>query len=320
VFALTYSAPAGLQLARQHPTPVPASGEALIRVTLAGICATDLEILRGYMQFAGVPGHEFVGVVEQGPPHLRGQRVVGEINCVCHACALCRRGLPTHCRQRTVLGIAGRDGAFAEYLVLPAENCHVVPAAITDQQAVFTELLAAAAHVRDAVPLEPEARVAVLGAGRLGLLVAQVLALTPVRLDVLIRSLQREALGARLGLHMAPAATADAGAYDVVVDCTGAADGLAAALRLCRPGGAIVLKSTYAGAAGVDLAPLVVNEVRVIGSRCGPFVPALELLATGRIHVDELVSAVYPLAAGPAALAAAGAPGALKVLLRPESS
>lgn len=304
-----------------YPEPRAAVGEVLIRVHLAGICATDLEIVRGYMQFAGVLGHECVGTVVAGEARLIGQRVVPEINCTCGECDVCRRGLPNHCPRRTVLGIAGRDGAFAEYLAVPARNCHLVPDTVSDQQAVFVEPLAAAVHVLDAVPIERGTRVAVLGSGRLGLLVAQVLALQECELNVIGRNPRTLELCGRHGIRTAQAAQVAPNAdYDVVVDCTGSPDGLRLALRLCRPCGTIVLKSTYAEPAGLNLAPLVVNEIRLVGSRCGSFPAALRLLEERRIEVDELVSAVYPLERGVEALAAAARPESIKVLLQPGSA
>ncbi|MEW6251524.1 MAG: alcohol dehydrogenase catalytic domain-containing protein [Planctomycetota bacterium] len=310
--------PPHIEFVPDHPDPRPAPGEVLVRVTLAGICATDLELARGYMQFAGVPGHELVGIVVHGPAHLLNQRVVGEINCPCGRCETCRRGLGRHCPHRTVLGIAGRDGAFAELLTLPAANCHLVPKHVTDEQAVFTEPLAAAVHVLDAVELERGTRVAVLGSGRLGLLVAQVLARAGCDLELFGRNPRTLAWAARHGLRITPLNhVVETGTHDVVVECTGAPEGLALALRLCRPCGTLVLKSTYAGPAGVDLAPVVINEVRVVGSRCGEFGPALRLLAEGGVAVDGLVTATFPLEDGPAALAAAARPEHIKVLLKP---
>ncbi|HPM24618.1 MAG TPA: alcohol dehydrogenase catalytic domain-containing protein [Phycisphaerae bacterium] len=312
--------PPRVEFVRDHPMPQPAAGEVCIRVHLAGVCATDLEIARGYMHYAGVPGHEFVGTVVAGDDRLHGRRVVAEINCPCGRCDFCGRGLANHCPRRTVLGIAGRDGAFAEYLTIPAGNCHLVPDRVTDRQAVFVEPLAAAAHVLDVVTLQSGQRVVVLGSGRLGLLVAQVLAMQPGELTVIGRNPATLALCARWGIRTLDVSDCAAvEGSDVVVECTGAPAGLALALRLCRPCGTVVLKSTYAGAAGVDLAPLVVNEVRVIGSRCGAFAPALRLLADGRVEVDELVTAVYPLAQGVAGLAAAARPENVKVLLQPGS-
>jgi threonine dehydrogenase-like Zn-dependent dehydrogenase len=304
-----------------YPEPRAAAGEVTVRVHLAGICATDLELARGYMDFAGVLGHEFVGTVTTGPEALLGRRVVAEINCGCGQCPDCQRSLPNHCPHRTVLGIAGRDGVFAESVAVPAGNCHLVPDSVSDQQAVFVEPLAAAAHVLDAAEFAPGVRIAVLGSGRLGLLVAQVLALQPCELVVVGRNPRTLELCERWVIHTARAGDVLAeGPFGVVVDCTGAPDGLRLAQRICRPCGTIVLKSTYAEPAALDLAPLVINEVHLVGSRCGAFPRALRLLAEQRVNVDELVTAVYPLEEGPAALEAAARPENIKVLLRPGSA
>jgi threonine dehydrogenase-like Zn-dependent dehydrogenase len=301
-----------------RPEPTPPPGELLIRVDLAGICATDLEIVRGYMQFTGIPGHEFVGTVAAGPPEWLGRRVVGEINAPCGTCDLCTRGLPTHCRRRTVLGIAGRDGAFAEYLCLPPANCHRVPDHVPDVAAVFVEPLAAAVQVIRQCPVDAGMRVSVLGSGRLGLLVGAVLADAGAAPLVIGRNPRSLAVAAQLGLRTARLAEVQPAAdYDVVVDCTGAPDGLRLAQQLVRPRGTIVLKSTYAEPAPLDLAPLVIHEITVIGSRCGPFDAALELLARGAIDVGPLVSATYPLSEGVPAFEAAAGPDCIKVLLRP---
>ncbi len=319
-FVRDYPAPVRVTSDR-HGGPSHSGDEVLVRVRLAGICATDLEITRGYMQFAGVPGHEFVGTVERGPAHLVGRRVVAEINCPCGQCELCRRGLGNHCPQRTVLGIAGRDGAFAEYLTVPAANCHIVPDGLTDRQAVFVEPLAAAAHVPDAINFDRNPRVAVLGSGRLGLLVAQVLARQPCDLVVIGRNERTLDLCRRWGIRVVPSAhAADEAACDAVIECTGSPEGLRRALTLCRPMGTIVLKSTYAEAANLDLAPLVVNEVRVVGSRCGSFPPALRLLTAGEVRVEDMITAVYLLEEGLAALEAAARPEHVKVLLQPRAS
>jgi len=319
---------AGVRFLADHPRPQPRGDDVLIRVRLAGICATDLEICRGYMKFAGIPGHEFVGLVEAGPASLAGRRVVAEINCPCGRCELCHRGLGNHCPQRTVLGIAGRDGAFAEYLIVPAANCHLVPDALSDRQAVFVEPLAAAAHVLDELPPPEQAqaltggsappRVAVLGSGRLGLLVAQVLARYPGELVVIGRDPRTLSLCRTWGIRtLAVDALSPRPEYDAVVECTGIPDGLRLALQLCRPRGLVVLKSTCADPATLDLAPLVINEIRLVGNRCGQFPRALRLLADGVVHVDELVTAVYPLPHGAQALVHAARPGSLKVLLEP---
>jgi len=298
------------------PAPTAPAGEALIRVALAGVCDTDVQLAAGYMAFEGVPGHEFVGTVVEGPAPWPGRRVVGEINCGCGSCDDCRAGRPTHCRTRTVLGIAGRGGAFAEYLVLPAANLHEVPAGVGDEQAVFAEPLAAAVNVVERVHVSPTDRVAVVGDGKLGLLVAQVLSLTGARVVVVGHHPGRAERLARMGRPLpivGPAAAPDAG-FDVVVECTGAADGLTHALRYVRARGTVVLKTTVADPYNLDLAPVVVNEVTVAGNRCGPFAPALELLARRLVDPAPLVEEVHALEDVPALLAR-GAPG-LKHLVR----
>jgi threonine dehydrogenase-like Zn-dependent dehydrogenase len=310
--------PGGPVLSSDYPVPQPAPGEALVRVVLAGICATDLELIHGYAGFTGVLGHELVGVVERASdPAWLGRRVVATINVGCGHCPLCRSEGPEHCARRTVLGIHGRDGAFAQWLAVPECNLLEVPDRLQDEQAVFTEPLAAALRIREQVAVTAATRTAVVGPGRLGLLIAQVLALASREVTVLGRSRESLALPARLGLETGIAAEAAANAFDLVVEATGNAAGLAESLRLVRPRGTLVLKSTFHGAAEVDLTKLVVGEVKVVGSRCGPFAPALELLAAGAIAVEPLVEAEYPLAQALRALAHAAAPGARKILLRP---
>lgn len=300
-----------------YPDPCPPPGEALVRVTAAGVCSTDLEILRGYMSFRGVPGHEFVGVVEAAPdPAWIGQRVVGEINAACGVCPTCRAGRPTHCPQRTTLGISGRDGAFARYLTLPLTNLHIVPEEVTDTAAVFTEPLAAVLEVLQQVHIQPTARVAVLGAGRLGQLLARVLCLTGCELAVWARYPGQAARLRRLGIDVRESSDYPAAWADVVVEATGRPEGMAAARRLVRPQGVLVLKSTYHGLTQADFTSLVVDEVTLVGSRCGPFAPALRLLASGLVSVEDLIDAEYPLSAGEAALAHAAQPGTLKVVMR----
>jgi len=307
-----------LRLVRDYPRPGPATGEALVHVTLAGICNTDLEITRGYMGFHGVLGHEFVGVVESCPDaRWVGQRVVGEINCYCGACPTCLAGNPTHCPQRTTLGIGGRDGALADYCVLPVRNLHPVPEHVADEQAVFTEPLAAALEIQEQVHILPTQRVVVLGDGKLGLLAAQVLRLSGCDLLVVGRHQDKLAILEQQGI---PNRLASAGATltaDVVVDCTGQAEGFAAARAMVRPRGTLVLKSTFHGQNEVNLTSIVVDEVTLVGSRCGPFAPALRLLATGLVDVRSLIAATYPLEQGLAAFDHAGGKGTLKVLVRP---
>jgi len=307
----------GLSFDPAYPDPEPMPGEALVRVTLAGICNTDLELIKGYMGFRGVLGHEFVGIVEASPdPVLLGQRVVGEINAYCGECPTCLAGRPTHCPHRTTLGISGRDGAFADFLTLPTRNLHVVPEMVSDRAAVFTEPLAAALEILEQVPVRPTDRVIVLGDGKLGLLVAQVLALTGCDLVAVGRhECKLDILRRR---HIAVRSADDRfalGEADIVVECTGGPAGFTAARRLLRPRSTLVLKSTYYGLASVDLTGLVVDEITLVGSRCGPFAPALRLLAAGLVDVEPLIDDVYPLDGGLVGFERAATRGTLKVLL-----
>lgn len=307
-----------LRFVPDYPDPTPLPGEALIRVTRAGICNTDLEIVKGYMGFTGVLGHEFVGVVEESPDkQLVGKRVVGEINCPCGTCELCRHGLSRHCPTRTVLGIAGRNGAFAEHLTLPVANLHVLPDDLPDDVAVFTEPTAAAFQILEQLPhLGGQHSVVVLGDGKLGLLVAQVLATTVCRLLVVGKHPDKLRILQNRGIRTCLTDKIHGDSFDVVVDCTGSPSGFEMASKLVRPRGTIVLKSTVADAAAMNLAPLVVNEVTVIGSRCGPFEPALHALLSGQVEVRPLIAATYPLEEGVAAMQHAGQKGTLKVLLQ----
>ncbi|HZR84853.1 MAG TPA: alcohol dehydrogenase catalytic domain-containing protein [Candidatus Binatia bacterium] len=296
--------------------PQPAPGEAVVRVRLAGICSTDLEILAGYLGFRGVPGHEFVGDVVTGPADLVGRRVVGEINFACRRCAACAAGRERHCPARSVLGIVGADGAFAERLRIPAANLHVVPEQWPDEHAVFVEPLAAATEASLQSAAFAGGRTLVVGAGKLGLLVAQVLAARGDRVAVVARRQRARSIAADLGLDAAPEDVAP-GTWDLVVDATGDRRGLEVAIRAVRPLGAIVLKSTVAEPYAIDLAPLVIGEITLVGSRCGPFPPALAALGEGRVRVAPLLEETFPLAEAPAAFRRAAEPGALKVLLDP---
>ena len=315
------SRPGMVSLVPDYPDPRPGLGEVLIRVDLAGICSTDLEIVRGYLRYSGVPGHEFIGTVVRGSDALQGQRVVAEINCVGPGSGARDAEARKHARERTVLGIAGRDGAFAEYLVVPVENCHVVPKELSDREAVFTEPLAAACQVVKSHRVGADTRVAVLGTGRLGVLCGQVLAAEGCRLSVIGRNPRTLALCRRLGLPVRDVASVEPSAdHDLVVECTGSPEGLRLALELVRPRGTIVLKSTYAGSSDVDLAPIVIHEIVLAGNRCGPFPEALRLLREGRVRVEEMIDGVFPLARGEEAFAAARQPGSLKILLKPGAS
>lgn len=303
-----------------YPAPKPAADEALVRVKRAGICETDLQLVRGYMGFEGVLGHEFVGIAETGA--LAGRRVVGEINCSCQNCEMCQAGRGNHCPQRTVVGIAGRDGAFADYLTIPQRNLHPVPDAVPDELAVFVEPLAAAYRIVEQFQLSKNMRCVVLGDGRLGNLCAQVLAGQGVEVTIVGKHDEKLRLLADLGLstiHVDEASSElDAGRFarvDLVVEATGSPTGLPLALRLVRPCGTVVLKTTVAGSQSLALAPVVIDEVAVVGSRCGPFGPALTALIEGRVDVRPLISAVRPFTNAVACLQEAATPGVLKIQL-----
>ena len=296
-----------LRLRDDVPRPMPSPAEALVRVIVAGICNTDIELTRGYYPFTGIPGHEFVGEWE-------GKRVVGEINAACHACDACSAGRPTHCERRTVLGIKDRNGAFAEYLTLPAENLHIVPDEIETEDALFTEPLAAALEIQEQVSIDRNDRVLVVGDGKLGQLVAQTLALTRCHLMVVGRHREKLDLLKRRGIKTADAPT---GKFDIAVDCSGNQSGFAIARAALRPRGTLVMKSTYAGNLTFNASSVVVDEITLIGSRCGPFAPALRLLAEKAIDVRPLLQATYPLQEALTAFDHAQRPGALKIAVRP---
>jgi len=270
--------------------------EALIKIRRAGICSTDLELVKGYYPYTGVLGHEFVGeVVNASDPSWIGQRVVGEINAVCGKCEACMNGRPTHCENRTVLGITNREGIFAEYATLPLENLYRVPDSVPDEIAVFTEPLAAALEIQQQIQIKPTDRVLLVGAGRLGQLIAQTLALTGCDLHVLARhSYQQDMLSAR-GIRFITEAKIQPRKWDVVVEATGSPDGFNLARKAVRPRGTLVMKSTYAGNININLSSIVVDEITVVGSRCGPFAPALRLLERREVDPTVLISAQYKL-------------------------
>jgi alcohol dehydrogenase len=303
---------------REVPAPERKPGEALIRLVLAGICNTDLELQRGYYAFSGIPGHEFVGeVIAADNAALVGRRVVGEINLPCNNCEWCRRGLARHCHNRTVLGIAGHPGAFAELLTLPEANLHVLSDAIPTRCAVFTEPLAAAFEILEQAAIPAGAEVAVLGDGKLGLLIAQALAASGLRVRLYGRHREKLAIAARAGIATElAAAELPAAAYDWVVEATGSAAGLAQAVGMVRPRGTVVMKSTVHNAVPLDAAPVIVNEITLLGSRCGRFEPALDLLARNAVDVESMIAAEYPLRDAECAFAHASRGGTLKVLLR----
>jgi len=291
---------------------------ALIKVHLAGICSTDLQILKGYMGFTGVPGHEFVGSVVDGPVEIRGKRVVGEINFGCGVCDACRRDLARHCPNRSVMGILNADGAFADYLLAPAENLHVVPESVDDEAAVFTEPLAAAFEILTQIQLNPGDEVLVLGDGKLGSLCAQVVRLSGAKITALGKHPDKLALIKKAGVRTISLQDWQPRLFDVVVEATGSASGLELALNAVRPRGTLILKSTIAGNHQVSLAPIVINEINVIGSRCGPFPDALNALAARQVAVAPLIEKIYSLDDGVAAVAHAAGRGARKILLRAE--
>lgn len=287
--------------------------EAIVRVTLSGICNTDLEIARGYAGFNGTIGHEFVGVVGSG------QRVVGEINAGCGECELCRAGDSRHCAARTVLGIHGRDGAHAEFLQLPRVNLLPVPDNVPDEHAVFTEPLAAACGVLERVTINSDDRVAVIGDGKLGLLCSQVIALTGASVVLIGKHADKLRIAERRGIETTSPklAAKRKREFDVVVEASGSATGFGLAVELLRPRGQLVLKSTFHGKTELDAAPIVVDEISIVGSRCGRFAPALDLLKKKAIDVDSLISEEYSLSKGVHAMRRATTKGILKVLLRP---
>jgi threonine dehydrogenase-like Zn-dependent dehydrogenase len=309
----------GLCFEKNYPTPTPPIGEALVRVLQAGVCNTDLELVKGYMNFSGVPGHEFVGVVEQavGREDLIGQRVAGEINAACGVCETCRANRPTHCPHRTTLGIDRRDGVFADYLTLPFENLHALPDSISDDQAVFVEPLAAACEVMEQVKILPTDHVAVIGDGKLGLLCAQVVALTGCDLIGVGRHTEKLHILQRRGIITTTNFNSiEAHSLDIVVEATGMPSSFVLARQLVRPRGTIVLKSTYQGEAlPVNLTMMVVDEITLIGSRCGPFAPAIRLLANQLVDVESLIQARYTLGEGLAAFERAARKGTLKVIV-----
>ena len=307
-----------VQVDMVRPAPAPGTEEVMVRVTRAGVCETDLQLIKGYMGFRGVLGHEFVGVAESGP--LAGQRVVGEINCACWQCDTCRRGFPTHCPNRTVIGILNHDGAFADLIAVPQRNLHRVPDAIPDDIAVFTEPVAAAFQIPAQIEIAGTERIVVLGDGRLGNLCAQVLA--SIADDVLVIGKHREKLALLEAMGLKTALLSDdipSRSFDIVVECTGSESGLPTALKLVRPRGTIVLKTTVAGTQTLAWAPFVIDEVALVGSRCGPFDRALNALEHGLVDVEPLITDRFNLSNGLMALQRAQQKGVLKVLIEMEA-
>lgn len=304
-----------LRLTEDAPVPTPTGDQVLLKIRKAGVCNTDLELIKGYLEFSGILGHEFVAEVVAGSEEFLGKRVVGEINVADGTCDFCQRGIPSQCRHRTTVGIDRHDGAFAEYLALTAKNLHVVPDGISDDAAVFVEPLAAALEILEAVHISPRDRVVVLGVGKLGMLIIQVLRLIGADVVGVVRHEKQALLLEKWGVPAADRRDLADHRAQVVVDCTGQAAGFADALTLVEPRGMIVLKSTYHGLPQIDLTRVAVDEIRVIGSRCGPFDAALRLLAQGLVDTQSLIEARYPLAAAERALVYAAEKGMLKVLL-----
>jgi alcohol dehydrogenase len=311
----------GIVSVRASPRPKRPEGFALIRLLTGGICNTDLELQRGYYGFRGVPGHEFVGeVVEADTPALLGKRVVGEINLACGRCEWCARGLGRHCPRRTVLGIVKHPGAFREFLTLPEANLHPVPANLPSERAVFTEPLAAACEILDQAKIPRGGEVAVLGDGKLGLLIAQMLQAHGARVHHFGRHREKLRISRAAGATIEIAGKRlPVAAYNWTVDATGSAEGLRQAAAMTRPRGTLIMKSTVHGPVPLDTAPLIVNEITLVGSRCGRFEPALKLLRSGYVNVDDMISGEYPLSQAPEAFARAAEKGVMKVLLRAES-
>ncbi|MFB5621881.1 MAG: alcohol dehydrogenase catalytic domain-containing protein [Candidatus Nitrosomaritimum yanchengensis] len=299
--------------------PKPQIGEALVKVSMAGICGTDLEILQGYMSYEGVLGHEFVGVVvESKNKDLIGKRVVGEINVGCEKCDSCKKGMQRHCPNRSVLGILNRDGAFAEFLSLPEKNLHVIPDSITDKQAVFVEPIAAAFEIKEQVLLKPDWHVAIVGDGRLSQLIISVLKTSCSDITCFGRHQNKldrlEKLGVKTKIGIEPV---EEFSYDLVVEATGSNSGFLDSMKLVKPKGTVILKSTIASKENLDLTPAVVNEITLVGSRCGPFRPAINALASGMISVDGLIDSEYPLEKFNEAFDQAKNSKTLKVVLKP---
>ena len=309
----------GKNMRYEENYPDPKPGEALVRVNLAGICGTDLEILDGYMKYNGILGHEFVGIVEKADnSELIGKRVVGEINAGCGKCESCQKGMERHCPNRTVLGILKRDGAFAEFLSLPEKNLHVIPDSITDEQAVFVEPLAAAFEIKEQVRLQPQWSVAVVGDGRLAQLIIQVLKLTCPNITCFgkhkskLENLINVGVKIKIGIEKS-----DEQSFDLVVEATGSNSGFEDTMKLIKPRGTVVLKSTIASKENLDLTPTVVNEITLIGSRCGLFKPAIDALATSMVSVNSMIDSTFPLEKFSEAIQYAKKPDTLKVFLKP---
>ncbi|HBH60830.1 MAG TPA: alcohol dehydrogenase [Nitrospiraceae bacterium] len=306
-----------LKYVTDYPVPRPKHDEALIRVTHAGICNTDIEITRGYMGFEGVLGHEFVGIVEKcGDKGFLGKRVAGEINLGCGTCFSCRKQMQNHCADRSVLGILNKDGVFAEYVALPVRNLHKIPKSISDEEAVFIEPLAAAYEILDQVGISSSDNVCVLGDGKLGLLAAQVIATTGSRLTAVGRHREKLSILDEIGINTSLSPAFKERDFDIVIDCTGSPSGIRTALQVVKPRGKIVLKTTIAKKMQIDMNQFVIHEISLIGSRCGPFPSAIKAIRSRQIDLYPLISSVYPIEEGLKAFQDASSKSALKVMLK----
>ncbi|MCA9139712.1 MAG: alcohol dehydrogenase catalytic domain-containing protein [Planctomycetales bacterium] len=295
--AITLTA-GGLHFHPSHDGPTAAAGETLVHVLKAGICETDLQLARGYMGFSGIPGHEFVGIAQSGD--MAGQRVVGEINCSCRSCETCRAGRPTHCPNRTVIGIDRHDGAFAESVAVPQQNLHSIPDHVSDDQAVFVEPLAAAFQILEQISIQSSDRIAILGDGRLGYLSAQVLSQVSDQVTVFGKHGVKLLRFGHRGITTVQIPSSDphelpAKSFDIVVDCSGSTTGLPMALHMVRPRGTVVMKTTVGGNHQLALSAVVIDEIKIVGSRCGPFEKAIQSLASGNINVDGLITDRFTL-------------------------
>ena len=306
-----------LEFRTDYPVPQRGKNEALIRVTHAGICNTDLEITKGYMEFHGILGHEFVGVItECDQKSVIGNRVVGEINLGCGACSFCRNNNSSHCADRSLLGIMDKDGVFADYITLPLANLHTVPDHISDEEAVFTEPLAAAFEIFEQVNIKSSDRVCVLGDGKLGLLVSQALATSNCDLTVIGHYDEKLAILEKFGITTRLGSSDEEPEFDIVVECTGSRSGIDTALNIVRHKGKIILKTTVAKNDLFNLNQIVINEISLIGSRCGPFKPAIQAIKTGAIDLLPLISNTYPIDDGLKAIEYASKKGVIKVILK----
>ncbi len=298
------------------PEPKTSAGEVLLEVEAAGICSTDLEIMKGYMGFEGIPGHEFVGRVVKGPDELVGKKAVSEINCVCGKCKMCRGGLSTHCTNRQTIGIYNHNGAFAERISVPVENIHILPEDFSNDQAIFIEPLAAAFQICRQIDITGLEKAAVIGDGRLGLLVVQALGTKVVKENLLLLGKHQEKLDIieKLGFQgFLPDELQVKPEWDIVVDCTGKSSGFETAVNMLRPRGTLILKSTFVPDKAIDLSPVVINEIQIIGSRCGPFEEAIRALEAGRVSTAGMITGRYKLKDGIEAFHAASRPEHVKV-------